>query len=130
MHKERLASLKPRTSDSTDETISRMALGLMIGFMLEGTGMCEPAPGAAVALSTGYDSEAWYEVQEHLLWSLQSLPEDARKVIQYHYFDFLPFERIGAILGLSRGRISQLHRAGIDQLRSLLKGRDFVPMSI
>lgn len=128
MHKERLASLKTVPSEGADEAISRMAMGIMIGFMLEGTGMCEPAPGAAAAQATGYDSPVWNEMQEHLLWLLQALPDDVRKVIQYHYFDFLPFERISAILGLSRGRISQLHRAGIDQLRSLLKDQDFVPM--
>ena len=46
---------------------------------------------------------------------------DMAKVIGYHYFHSLPFEQIAGILGLSKGRISQIHRAGLARLREKIQ---------
>jgi RNA polymerase sigma factor for flagellar operon FliA len=48
------------------------------------------------------------------------MPERSRKVIHYHYFNELGFEQIGDILGVTKGRISQIHRSALAELRELL----------
>jgi RNA polymerase sigma factor for flagellar operon FliA len=41
-------------------------------------------------------------------------------VIRRHYLQQQGFEEIAAILQLTRGRVSQLHRQGLDRIRRLM----------
>jgi len=50
---------------------------------------------------------------------VEVLPERERAVIKYHYFHNLGIEEIADILGLSKGRISQIHRQALRSLREL-----------
>jgi RNA polymerase sigma factor for flagellar operon FliA len=55
---------------------------------------------------------------------LQDLPERERSIVTLHYFHYLPFVEIAARLGVSKGRISQLHRRALEMLReSLVQSR-------
>lgn len=42
-------------------------------------------------------------------------------IVRYHYFHHVGFDEIGAILDISKGRVSQLHRRALTQLRAHLK---------
>ena len=44
--------------------------------------------------------------------------------VRHHYMDGMSFDQIGALLGVTKGRISQLHRAAINLLRSRMINRD------
>lgn len=59
----------------------------------------------------GYREEVF--VQE----AVSSLPEEMRFIIESHYFNCLTFVQIAEILGLSRARVSQLHRKALHCLR-------------
>lgn len=48
------------------------------------------------------------------------LPESERRVIAGHYFQQMPFEQVAREMGLTKGRISQLHHAGLRRLRERL----------
>jgi len=49
------------------------------------------------------------------------LPEPERSVVRQHYQHDLPFAEIATMLGLSRGRISQLHKSALGKLRKSMK---------
>lgn len=116
LQRDRLSSLKDSTrSRKLTETLSDLAVGLTIGHMLEGTGMF--ANGEEAIRHDGYEAVAWHQTCTALRQAVQMLPADMAKVIRYHYFHSLPFEQIAGILGLSKGRISQIHRAGLGLLR-------------
>ena len=51
------------------------------------------------------------------------LSERDQTIIRQHYFNGLTFEQIGSLLGVTRARVSQLHRAAIDNLRRRLPPR-------
>jgi len=107
------------------QALIELASGLAIGFMLEGTGLYA-TPENQTTTTTAYDSLAWKETIRRMLKEIEHLPERERTIIRHHYVSGLTFEHIGDLLGLTKGRISQIHRAAIDLLRKRLgQARDF-----
>ncbi|RQR52927.1 flagellar biosynthesis protein FliA [Burkholderia sp. Bp9126] len=129
--RERVSSLQadndrtPRQSRDALQTLGTLAAGLAIGFMLEGTGLVEQPPDGTLSddptlPGAAYHGIAWRQTKTRLADAVRHLPERTRKIIQYHYFHGLAFEQIADILGVSKGRISQLHRAALAELRKRL----------
>ncbi|MBN7836269.1 sigma-70 family RNA polymerase sigma factor [Stenotrophomonas maltophilia] len=52
--------------------------------------------------------------------AMQRLPERSRLLIEAHYFRHLPFKKLAEDLGVSKGRVSQLHHAALGDLRRAL----------
>ncbi len=124
--RERLRSLAAGDAGKLDsaeamEALVDMAVGLALGFMLEGTGLYhdeeEPSTPA-----TAYDSMAWKEMVDRLVAELARLPERDRRIIRLHYMEDVNFDQIAVLLGLSKGRISQLHKAALMLLRKRVSG--------
>jgi RNA polymerase sigma factor for flagellar operon FliA len=59
--------------------------------------------------------------RERLLALMRQLPEPQRQVLEWHYLQGHPFDALAARVGLTKGRISQLHRAALDTLRRRLE---------
>lgn len=109
--------------------LAEVGIGIALGVMLEDTGMV-----AAYAESEGGDVAAFaaspdvlyfrktelQRWQEQLREALARLPAQESKVIRYHYQQEVPFDEIAAMLGVSRSRVSQLHRQGLGKLRHML----------
>ncbi|UZW61272.1 sigma-70 family RNA polymerase sigma factor [Lysobacter enzymogenes] len=124
LQRDRLSSLKDGGRDGKLagrklDALSELAVGLAIGHMLEGTGMY--ADGEQADRHDGYAAVAWQQTCRSLRQAVDRLPADMAKVVGYHYFHSLPFEQIAGILGLSKGRISQIHRAALTQLRDKIQ---------
>lgn len=96
-----------------------MATGLALGFMLESNGLYTVDEAADTGLSP-YDSLAWKQLLLALKDEVSRLPAQEEKVIRYHYLHGLEFNKISEILGLSKGRISQIHRSSLRILRERL----------
>jgi len=105
---------KPRPSAL--EALAEVAIGLALGFALEDSGMYQ-ADEPNCLPDNAYQRVEMRELAERLGAGVRALPEPQRLVIQRHYFQQLPFDEIAATLGLSKGRVSQLHRSALDQLR-------------
>jgi len=119
--KERLASLKSAASaHGGTNTLSELATGLAIGFMLEGTGMMVEGE-RETPYGNAYETTAWRQASAQLRQAVRTLPARTRRIIEYHYFEAIPFEQIATLLGLSKGRISQIHKAGLGALKTALK---------
>lgn len=119
--KERLALLKSAASaQGRKDTLSELAAGLAIGFMLEGTGMIVEG-GQETPYGNAYETTAWRQASAQLRQAVLTLPARTRKIIEYHYFEAIPFEQIATLLGVSKGRISQIHKAGLEALKLALK---------
>ncbi len=59
-------------------------------------------------------------LRDALQTAMVRLADKERSVIQYHYQQDIAFEEVGRLLGLSRGRVSQLHRQALSKLRIAL----------
>ncbi len=127
--RERLASLKDGQSDQPSfddalDILGSVAAGLAIGMMLdESTTSAGEDPGNA---SDAYETLAWKQVTELLASELRALPEREGEIVRLHYQEGLTFEQLGTLFGVTKGRISQLHKAAIAMLRKrLLKAGTF-----
>lgn len=104
------------------EALVEMAVGLAIGFMLEGTGLYQEEGGQAQAQPTAYDSLAWKQLVDRLTAELGRLPDRDRTILQLHYLEEVGFDRIAILHGVTKGRISQLHKAALALLRKRISG--------
>ncbi len=119
---ERGASLV-EDSDPADPVaaLGALAAGLAIGLMLEQTTLVvvgegvDPRPDA-------YQSLAWRERSALLGVAIDDLPEREATIIRQHYGAGVSFTHLAQLLGLSKGRVSQLHAAALARLRRRLHG--------
>ncbi|MES2442150.1 MAG: sigma-70 family RNA polymerase sigma factor [Pseudomonadota bacterium] len=102
--------------------LADLATGLAIGLMLEGTSLVEPADGADHR-PNAYESLAWRELQAQITREIGRLPERESVIIRQHYENGVSFTHIAQLLGLSKGRVSQLHASAIAKLRARIGTR-------
>ena len=127
LRKERLQALTQGSgTEVSGESLERLvdlAIGLALGFMLEGARLYvdgEPRDETPNA----YQSLAWKETLVRLEREVARLTDPGRAVIRHHYGGDLDLAEIATLLGLTKGRVSQIHRAALTDLRRRL-GRTF-----
>lgn len=122
IRKERLESLnEPGSTRATDtfHALAGLTVGLAIGFILDETGMIDRASDTTrFHHDHAYQTLAWRQTKTRLNCAVAALSERERKIVQHHYFHGLTFDQIGDILDLTKGRVSQMHRAALAKLRS------------
>lgn len=131
LQRERLRSLTepPQDASSTAvEHLSALTMGLALGFMLEGSGLdIDGLTNDGRNADTAYDSLVWKETVLRLQVELGRLPEREQTILRQHYLNGVAFEQLAEVLDLSKGRVSQLHRAALMTLRKRLQARGFSP---
>lgn len=98
--------------------VSEVGIGLALCWILEGTGMVE---SAEPCVEPFYRSVAMRQLRDRLLHAVDGLSPHERTVIRSHYLQEVPFDRIAETLGLSKGRISQIHKQALLHLRALVR---------
>ena len=101
------------------EQISDLVVGLAIGFILEGAGVFQSQTGED-SRPNAYETLSWREMQLRLKDGIENLSSKEKTVIKQHYINRVPFLQIAQLLNLSKGRVSQIHKAAIDRLRRQL----------
>jgi RNA polymerase sigma factor for flagellar operon FliA len=115
---EGVESAAPATE--TLKALIDVAVGLALGFMLEGTNLYV-SEGKRDGRADAYESLIWKDTVQRIMAEVSQLPDRERSIVRYHYLSGLSFEQIGAILGLSKGRVSQIHKASMDLLKKRLR---------
>lgn len=115
---ERLRSIAAESRESNAlGALAELAAGLAIGLILEGTSLIEPEDGAD-RRPNAYESLAWRQLQAQLVQEIDRLPEREATIVRQHYENGVSFIQIARLLGLSKGRVSQLHAAALEKLRT------------
>lgn len=124
MRQERIASLRegvePTTRDAVFQEMVEVALGLALGYMLEDSGMFVNEDNRA-----DDDPYSCYELkalQRRIAAVVESLPERERSIIRYHYYQHVSFKEISVILGVTAGRVSQIHARALALIREAVAG--------
>lgn len=99
-----------------------VAVGLALGFMLDGAGLYVADADERDAGANAYESLAWKETVQRILSEIAALPERERTLMRRHYLDGLTFEQIGELMEVTKGRVSQIHKATIGLLRKRVLG--------
>jgi RNA polymerase sigma factor for flagellar operon FliA len=117
--RDRLRSLKASpASGGRDpiEALGEIAACLAVGLMLDGTRLMasddapDPAPSA-------YESLEWRQTKLLLEREVERLSPSEVTVIRQHYVHGLTFTQVAELMGVSRGRVSQVHTAALGKLR-------------
>jgi len=121
---ERLRSLTAKGLDEVDaadalRALTELAVGLAIGFMLESPGLVA-APGEADPAPNAYESLAWRDQLRRLADEIARLPDRERIIVRGHYLEGVDFDSLGKLLQISKGRVSQVHRAALGRIRTRL----------
>jgi RNA polymerase sigma factor for flagellar operon FliA len=120
---ERAVSLKPEalTVSPTERLLHDLqdiGVGVALGFLLEGTGMLvDPEQGLP---DDAYAQLEMRQIHRHLWEMVKHLTDRERDIVHMHYAQGRRFEEIATVLGLSKGRISQVHRQAVSRLRVLI----------
>lgn len=123
VERERLASLigeQEAVNRSARELLSDLATELALCLMLAAEEIDTP-DDLVGQRENGFDTLAWYETRSLLAKRVEALPELERIVVRQHYHNDLLFSEIAAMLGLSKGRISQMHKAALAKLRKSMR---------
>ncbi|HEV7690403.1 MAG TPA: sigma-70 family RNA polymerase sigma factor [Hyphomonadaceae bacterium] len=122
---ERLRSLDDPSAARSDgdaiAQLSDMAVALALGFMIESS---KHAAGARnLEELCAYESVNWREAELSVLQEVEQLPEVEQTILKQHYLQEMSFKDIASVLRLSKGRVSQLHRAALERLRTRIRSQ-------
>jgi len=102
--------------------LANVGIGLALAYLLEGTGMIDIQEERA-------ESQGYYQrielqqLQQRIRALVDELSEQERTVVRCHYLQEMQFSDIATMLGLSKGRIAQVHRQALERLRGAIQGR-------
>lgn len=119
--KDRISSIVSKEQSSGDQLFGDMVevtLGLAIGFVLEDTDLARDF--ADNASDHAYDENHLSQLRALLINSIDRLPDRERKIIQYHYLQGMRFDVVADLMGVTKGRVSQMHKRGLQLLRKAL----------
>jgi len=119
------SAASPRSPDKLFKYLAEVGIGIALGVLLEGTGMVDDeafddhahAPSPEVSY---FRKTEILQLGTVLRGLLDQLSEQQKTVIHQHYLKEVPFDEIAALMKITRGRVSQLHRQGLLRLRELL----------
>jgi RNA polymerase sigma factor FliA len=125
--RERMASVKSHQTAPSElaaalDFLGEIAAELALGIMLEDSHLYsvegrDRAPNA-------YETLAWKQAVQLVQAQLEQLPPRDRDLIRMHYVEGINFEQIAALFGVTKGRVSQLHKSAIALLRKRLFNTD------
>lgn len=120
LRQDRMESLRrgwnPGKSDLFGE-LADIAVGFALSYMLEGSGMVSPDEAHSGYRQEFYGGAEQRQLSEFLARLVDALPEQERRVIRYHYYQGLAFNDIADLFGVTKGRISQIHRQALQLIR-------------
>lgn len=108
-----------RPQEKALQYIAEAGLAFALAWLLDGTGMVEPVDKSEAI--PFYRSVELRELRERILDLVRGLPPQEKKVIHSHYLQEQPFEEIAVQMGVSKSRVSQLHRQALMRLREILR---------
>jgi RNA polymerase sigma factor for flagellar operon FliA len=122
VERERLASLAEaeKGKRSATELLGDLVTELALSLMLDAEERQSPG-GLAGRPDSAFDNLAWRQTRTLLADRVEALPEPEKTIVRQHYQNGLLFSQIAAILGLSKGRVSQIHKAALARLRKSMR---------
>lgn len=121
VERERLRSLRTKADPSAPalEQLADFAVMVALGTLLETRSEIEPDDISGDA-PTAFETLAWNQLCGEVEKRIAQLPHGEAFVLDQHYRHGLLFQQIAALLGVSKGRVSQLHAQGLAKLRRYL----------
>ena len=109
-------------ADALFKYLSEVGVGLAISYLLDGTGMVAQDSEATHPQSENlyYQRTELKQLRQRLRELVQQLAAHERTVITRHYLQHHTLDDIALDLNLTKGRISQIHHAALQAMRTQL----------
>jgi RNA polymerase sigma factor for flagellar operon FliA len=120
-----LASM-PAGAEALFARLAELAIGLAVGFALEESGMYAREEGAYA--DNTYAGVELKQLKGRVRAALGALAPNQRRVLEAHYLQQMSFEDVATSMALTRGRISQIHKEALQNLRGLLKASNQIDL--
>lgn len=127
---ERVASVRERLEGDARDAFSELVdvtIALALGYVLEDSGLWRKLDDDPT--SDPYRSYEFKRLRERLTLIVEALPQREQLIVRYHYFEHMEFIDIGELLGLSKGRVSQLHHRALRLIRDAYRALEGFDMS-
>jgi RNA polymerase sigma factor FliA len=124
LERERLRSLGTKADPAVPalERLADLAVMVALGALLETRAEVEPDRIASEA-PTAFETLAWNQLCGEVDKRIAQLPDNEEFVLDQHYRQGLQFQQIAVLMGVSKGRVSQLHSTGLEKLRRYMSHR-------
>ncbi|MBL8515562.1 MAG: sigma-70 family RNA polymerase sigma factor [Betaproteobacteria bacterium] len=111
--------------------LAEVGIGLALGMMLEGTGMIQSEAESDQVASVSYFRETELRQLQAVVRNLVSRLSDREQVvIRSHYLQGEDFAVVANRLGVTRGRIAQVHRSALNKLLELLRASPEIDVAL
>lgn len=131
---ERMASIlaaSPSDVSATEQPIAstpfdrlvQASVGLAVAFMLDDSALFRE--GESNSWDDGASNLAYKQLQGKLQAAMDTLTDKERTVLDWHYYRHESFELAASEMGITKGRVSQLHRSALQKLRRALSAHHF-----
>jgi RNA polymerase sigma factor for flagellar operon FliA len=121
MQRERTQSLLEERQRAPSPLAGMLDLIVGIAITLQLDELTESDEPNLLSPNDPYRSCEYDEMQRRIREAVERLPERERKIVHYHYFHHMVFEDIGGLIGLSKSRVSRLHKETIERIRDDLR---------
>jgi RNA polymerase sigma factor FliA len=121
---ERMDSLKPgafRGGDSDLDDIVQLTIGLALGILIESG--ADEGPADSSVSANPYAGAELAELRRIVRGAVDALPPRERDLVSRHYFAQCEFQAIAEEMGVTKGRVSQLHSQALQRIRTHLASR-------
>jgi RNA polymerase sigma factor for flagellar operon FliA len=136
LKRERLESIKPerdaaaprrrRRDRARVQEMADVAVIWALSYLLDGSGMLA-SRGEPGRVEQFYDAVELRQLRTRIVELVDALPDQERRVVKYHYFQNLEFTEIARMFGVTKGRVSQIHKRALlllREARSIADGLD------
>lgn len=103
------------------DSLVDMVVGLAVTVLIDDAVAQLDRTQAVAYAANPYGGEAVHILQSQVMREVQRLGEPGRGILTEHYVHGVPFNQIAELRGLSKGRISQIHKAALMQLKDRLR---------
>jgi RNA polymerase sigma factor FliA len=117
---DRVESLEDGAASDLLEAFVTTTVGLGLGFLLE----VRSFPNRNESMDAYAELEK-EELSTAVIEGIEQLSEREQAILTLHYFHHVPFVDIASQLGVTKGRVSQLHKRALERLRATLGNRMF-----
>jgi RNA polymerase sigma factor FliA len=100
--------------------LAEIGIGIALSCLLEGTGMVDDALRIAAQPDAQYQPIELRQLQQRIRELVSRLSAQEQTVIRNHYLLEHDFNQLATLLGVTKGRIAQIHRKALMSLRDHL----------
>lgn len=113
------AALETAGTGDVFQQLAEVAIGLALGYILDNPETYRHED--AVQAEHQYAGLEMRQLRNSMQALISGLPQRERMVIKYHYLNQFSFTQIADTMGVSKGRVSQIHHNGLELLRASMR---------